>query len=298
MVRPARFTANLQTAGSNRFQQPNAADGDLQPQALREFDMLVQALRAAGVNVVVFEDTLEPHTPDSIFPNNWLSLHADGTAVLYPMFAENRRWERRPELLRALVTEHGFRVDRVIDLAYHEAADRYLEGTGSLVLDRTNHVAYACLSARTDSRVLEDFASRLGYEVVTFHAVDISGSAIYHTNVMLSVGRRIAVLCSECVRPDDRDGLRQRLSGGGRTILDLTYEQLASFAGNVLELESATRGSVVAMSDQAWNALTDAQRLLLEGCIDRVVRTPIPTIEQFGGGSVRCMLAEIHLPRA
>ena len=294
MIRPVRFAANSQTADSNRFQQPNSTARDLQPKAVLEFDALVVALQAAGVRVVVFEDTPEPHTPDSIFPNNWLSLHADGTAVLYPMCAPNRRLERRPEFLQSLVT-HGFRIDRVVDLTHHEVSDRYLEGTGSLVLDRINRVAYACLSARTDLQVLHDFARSLNYEVVTFHAYDSSGDPIYHTNVMLSLGRRIAVVCTESVRSDERSDLLQRLADSGRTILELTHAQLAAFAGNLLELEG-TAGPVVALSDQAWVALTDAQRSLLQSCAD-VVHSPIPTIETYGGGSVRCMLAEIHLPR-
>jgi len=299
MIRPVRFAANPETASSNRFQQPLSSAGhDLQAQALTEFDSLIGALRTAGVNVVLFEDTLEPHTPDSIFPNNWLSLHADATAVLYPMCAENRRRERRPELLQALTSQHGFRIDRTIDLTHHEASGAYLEGTGSLVLDRTNRVAYACLSARTDSRVLADFARQLLYEVVTFHAFDRGGAAIYHTNVMLSLGRRIAVVCTECVRSAERAKLLQRLTASGRTILELSYQQLASFAGNILELETVMGGSVMAMSEQARNALTSEQRSLLEDCAGSIVSCPIPTIELFGGGSVRCMLAEIHLPRA
>ena len=299
MIRPVRFTANLQTAASNHFQQlTGAADQDLQLLARNEFDSLVTTLRTAGVNVVVFEDTPEPHTPDALFPNNWFSLHADGTAVLYPMCAANRRLERRPALIQALAEEHGFELERTLDLTHHEAADAFLEGTGSLVLDRPNRIAYACLSARTTTQALQDFAQHLRYEVVTFHAADAAGAAIYHTNVMLSLGRHFAAICIESVRPEDRAQLLQRLNDSGRHIIPLSHQQLTSFAGNMLELQTRDGGAVVAMSDRARASLTDEQRDLLERLAGPILSCPIPTIERAGGGSVRCMLAEIHLPYA
>ena len=299
MIRPVRFAANAQTAASNSFQRaPGGTQQQLQAQALLEFDALADALRSAGVGVVIYEDTHEPHTPDSIFPNNWVSFHADGSALLYPMLAPNRRLERRPDLFTSLTTRDGFRVERVIDLTHHEAQECYLEGTGSLVLDRENHVAYACLSPRTHPTVLGDFARRLHYDLVTFAASDVAGAPIYHTNVMLSIGSRLAVVCTVCVSPEQRPVLLKRLQASGRMVVELTLEQLEAFAGNLLELRTATGESVIAMSEQARSSLTSAQLKLLESSGGRIVSVPIPTIERVGGGSVRCMLAEIHLPYA
>ncbi len=198
MIRPARFESNPQTAASNRFQGKIDTSADEQQHAASsEFDNLVTALRGNGIDVVVIEDTAEPHTPDSIFPNNWVSFHADGRVVLYPMEAENRRAERRMEIIEALAGTHGFQVRELIDLSSHEESGRYLEGTGSMVLDRANRVAYACLSSRTTLEVLGDFAQRMGYDVVAFDAVGEDGTPIYHTNVLMNIGEKIAVVCDE-----------------------------------------------------------------------------------------------------
>jgi hypothetical protein len=298
MIRPTRFAGNLQTLGSNRFQVCDTvtSSDDAQRAALKEFDALAAALSEAGVNVHAFEDTPEPHTPDSIFPNNWVSFHADGSVVLYPMLATNRREERREDLLEALSARHGFHVRRVLDLTHHEGGGRFLEGTGSLVLDRVHRIAYACISPRTDLDVLGDFAQQLDYEVVAFEGNDAGGAPIYHTNVLMSVGTRFAAVCSACIREDERAAVLDALRTTGHAILDLTFEQMAAFAGNMLELRSARADAVVAMSSRALHSLTREQhRALDEHGV--VVATPIPTIETLGGGSVRCMLAEIHLPR-
>ena len=299
MIRPVRFAGNPQTLESNPFQVRDAAvhADNAQAAALLEFDGLASALAAAGVRVHVFDDTLEPHTPDSIFPNNWVSFHCDGTVVLYPMLAENRRLERREDLLESLSATHGFRVARVLDLTAHEGGGKFLEGTGSLVLDRTHRIAYACVSPRTDLDVLGDFAQRLDYNVVAFEAQDAGGAAIYHTNVLMCVGSRFAAICSECIRQDERAAVLDALHSTGHEILDLGMEQLASFAGNMLELRTVRDELVVAMSTRARDALSAAQRSLLEECAGAIIAAPIPTIETIGGGSVRCMLAEIHLPR-
>ncbi len=299
MIRPVQFAGNPQTAQSNRFQQsaPQLSAAQVQAAAEREFDGLVAALRAAGVNVHVFDDTLEPLTPDSIFPNNWVSFHADGTTVLYPMLAENRRQERRTDLLEALSARLGFRIARLLDLTHHEGGGSFLEGTGSLVLDRTHRIAYACVSPRTDLDVLGDFAQQLDYDIVAFEAFDAAGAAIYHTNVLMCVGTRFAAVCSACIRADERAAVIDALSSTGHTIVDLTLEQLAAFAGNMLELRSPRSGHVVAMSSRALDSLSPQQRGLIEQHAGRIVAAPIPTIETLGGGSVRCMLAEIHLPR-
>lgn len=299
MIRPVGFAGNVQTAASNRFQQLGGAGAAdmVQQSALAEFDGLVNALRRAQVNVYVFEDTVEPHTPDSIFPNNWVSFHADGTVVLYPMLAPNRRQERRLELIEALHSSHGFHVSRTLDLTHREAEEKFLEGTGSLVLDRIQRIAYACLSPRTDMDVLGEFAQRLDYEVVAFDAFDAAGAAIYHTNVLMSVGRRFAAICSECVDPTRRAAVLGMLSTGGRAVLELSFEQMNQFAGNMLELRTESGGAVVAMSQAAHASLTAEQRVLIENAAGPIISSPIPTIERLGGGSVRCMIAEVHLPR-
>jgi hypothetical protein len=298
MIRPVAFAGNPQTRASNAFQQvdPNSAGAINQAAALREFAGLAAELQKAGVTVHTFEDTPEPHTPDSIFPNNWVSFHADGTVVLYPMLAENRRLERRLDLLEALSTKHGFHVSRIIDLTRHEHTGRYLEGTGSLVLDRIHRVAYACVSPRTDLDVLGDFAQQLDYDIVAFEANDANGQAIYHTNVLMSVGERFAAVCLSAIREDERDGVLNQLRGTGRAVVDLSHDQMNSFAGNMLELGSSLTGSVIAMSQRARDALTAEQRATLESHAGPIVAAPIPTIEKLGGGSVRCMLAELHLP--
>lgn len=299
MIRPVAFAGNPQTQPSNAFQQLDSGQVDAanQATAVREFDGLVTALEQAGVTVHVFDDTPEPHTPDAIFPNNWVSFHGDGTIVLYPMLAENRRLERRLDLLEALSSRHGFRASRVIDLTRHEHTGRYLEGTGSLVLDRIHRVAYACISPRTDLDVLGDFAQQLDYDIVAFEACDSSGAAIYHTNVLMSVGERFAAICLSAIREDERDGVLNQLRGTGRAIIELSMHQMNAFAGNMLELGSSLSGSVVAMSQRARDALTAEQRATLESSAGPIVASSIPTIEKLGGGSVRCMLAELHIPK-
>ncbi len=285
------------TAASNVFQGRSSLTPQEQQQAAeKEFDALVDALRAASINVVVVDDTPEPHTPDSIFPNNWVSFHADGRVVLYPMEAANRRTERRADIFDRLVDEFGFQVTEVIDLSEHEKSGHYLEGTGSMVLDRANRIAYACLSSRTQLDPLGDFAQRMGYEVVAFDAIDRNGVPIYHTNVLMNVGEKIAVICDAAIaREDQRDAVMTRLRETGHEVVSLSYDQLDAFAGNMLELRSTDGNRVLAMSSQAWESLDAEQREILHAN-GRVVISPIGNIESSAGGSVRCMLAEIHLP--
>jgi hypothetical protein len=297
MIRPARFQSNPETAESNRFQgKTRATPAEQHAAALAEFEALTDALEAAGVRACVFDDTPEPHTPDAIFPNNWVSFHADGTVVLYPMEATNRRTERRSDIVEALSSEHGFAVREIIDLSHHEAHGHFLEGTGSMVLDRVNRVAYACLSSRTQLDALADFSQRLDYDVMAFDAVDSGGTPIYHTNVLMNVGEKLAVICGEAIpRAEQRQAVLQRLEQSGHDVVSLTYAQLNAFAGNMLELRSTAGKRVTAMSAQARRSLTQEQidKLLANG---DVVAVPIDTIESSAGGSVRCMLAEIHLP--
>ena len=285
------------TAESNVFQgRSGVTPAEQQQEAAREFDALVDALRAAKIEVVVVDDTTEPHTPDSIFPNNWVSFHADGRVVLYPMEAVNRRTERRPDIVERLVDEFGFQVTEVLDLSEHENSGHYLEGTGSMVLDRVNRVAYACLSSRTQLDPLGDFAQRMGYDVVAFDAVDKDGVPIYHTNVLMNIGEALAVICDEAiVRDEQRDAVMTRLRDSGHDVVSISYDQLDAFAGNMLELRSKEGDRVLAMSSQAWNSLDAEQRKALQEN-GKIVSSPINNIESSAGGSVRCMLAEIHLP--
>jgi len=298
MIRPVRFNSNPLTAESNRFQgRLDAAPEEQQFAASAEFDALVDILVAAGIEVVAIEDSHDPHTPDSIFPNNWVSFHADGTVVLYPMEATNRRTERRQDIIDSLVREYGFHVSRVIDLTGHEIHGQYLEGTGSLVLDRTHRVAYACLSSRTHLDVLGDFAQQLDYEIVAFDAVDRDGMAIYHTNVLMNVGQDFAVICGESiVREDQREAVVRSLIETGHEVVSLSHQQMAAFAGNMLEIQSATGDRLIAMSEQARKSLTKEQLVVIEARA-RIISAPIDRIESSSGGSVRCMLAEIHLPK-
>ncbi len=287
------------TAESNVFQDGSGATPEEQQQAAeQEFDALVEALRGAGISVLVEDDTLEPHTPDSIFPNNWVSFHGDGRVVLYPMEAVNRRTERRVDIIERLVSEFGFQVTDVLDLSEHEAVGHYLEGTGSMVLDRRNRVAYACLSSRTQLDPLCDFAQRMDYDVVSFDAVDRNGIPIYHTNVLMNVGEALAVICAEAiVREDQREAVLARLRDTGHDVVTLSFDQLEAFAGNMLELRNKDGERVLAMSSQAWDSLSAVQREVLRANA-RIVRSPIENIESSAGGSVRCMLAEVHLPHS
>jgi len=296
MIRPARFAANPETAGTNRFQAAAPAERDVAARAAREFDGLAVALAAAGVRVHAFAGARETDLPDEVFPNNWVSFHADGTAVLYPLLAPNRRRERRREILDALRDEHGYRIARVVDLTSLESRGQYLEGTGSLVLDRVARIAYACRSPRTHDSALAELGRVLGYETHAFDAADRDGHSVYHTNVLLSIGTRFAVLCSSALRDEaERRRMIDRLSEH-REVIDLSFEQLHSFAGNLLELRAA--GSpVIALSKTALASLRGPQRRALEAYGDLVV-ADVGTIETHGGGSVRCMLAEIALPRA
>ena len=297
MIRPVRFESNPMTAASNRFQgKTDSGPAEQQAAAAREFDALVSALRDAGVEVIVIDDTDEPHTPDSIFPNNWISMHADGRVVLYPMEAENRRTERRMDIVDRLGNAVGRQICELVDLSSHEDAGHYLEGTGSMVLDRANRIAYACVSTRTHLDPLGDFAQRMGYDVVAFEAVDGSGVPIYHTNVLMNVGETVAVICGEAIpREDQREAVLARLRETGHEVVLLNYAQLDAFAGNMLELKNKDGERVLAMSQQAYDSLDEQQRAIL-AANSRIISVPINNIESSAGGSVRCMLAEIHLP--
>jgi len=298
MVRPAAFGWNPETAGSNAFQRADCGPAGLrQAQALAEFDRLVQALSAAGPTVYALGEPGPRGCPDAVFPNNWVSLHHDGTVVLYPMMAPSRRRERRMELIARLEEQGGYAVERLVDLTHHELAGRFLEGTGSVVFDHVARVAYACRSPRTDESVLGELCDETGYEPVAFDATDESGVPVYHTNVLLSIGTRIAIVCGAAIADCQRDALLERLQAGGRRVVAIDHAQMAGFAANALELRAPGGKAVLALSASAWQAFGPEGREALHDCVDAVVASPVPTIEQIGGGSVRCMIAEVFLPR-
>ena len=290
MVSPAAFGYNEQTAVNNAFQKSGSAD-NVSELARKESDDYIELLKENGIHVVAVEDTPEPHTPDSVFPNNWFSTHDDGTLVLYPMFAENRRLERSPAVLEAI--RQSFDVKRTVDLTSYEEQGLFLEGTGSMVLDRVNKIAYACRSPRTDETVLEDFCSQLGYSAVLFEAVDANGTQIYHTNVMMCVGSEIAVVCMEAIRdPDQRAAVRESLENAGKTIVEITFDQMDHFAGNMLEVRDRDGEPCLIMSLTAYKSLTKEQIGFLESKV-KLITPALDCIEENGGGSARCMIAEI-----
>jgi hypothetical protein len=295
LVRPARFWANPETAATNAFQRPGVlASDELLARARREFDGLVATLRAHDVDVWVVEDTPVPAKPDAIFPNNWISFHADGTVVLYPLLAPSRRAEVRPELVDELVARGLPAPRRVLDLRAGAGAE-VLEGTGSLVLDRVASVAYACLSPRTSPGLLGRFARELGYRVLAFHATDARGLPIYHTNVMMAVGTRCALACLEAIDDARERAEVERELARTHEVVPLTRAQLDDFAGNALELRTRSGEPLWALSARARGALWPEQRAALERGA-RLVSAELGTIEHHGGGSARCMLAEVFAP--
>ena len=294
MIRPVNFGFNEQTAGSNAFQIRDAKDDDANRKAQTEFDGMVNALCGDGVDVTVIDDTPEPYTPDSIFPNNWVSFHADGEVYLYPMQAENRRLERREDIIAKL--EDRFSVKHVIDLSRFEQENKFLEGTGSMVPDRENKIAYACISPRTDRDVLDLFCEHAGYRPVTFDAVDEKGQAIYHTNVLMCVGTGFAVICLDSIpNPDEKLVVKESLSLTKKEIIDISFGQMNHFAGNMLEVKNSAGDTLIVMSQSAFDALLDEQKQILKK-YGKLVHADIGTIETLGGGSARCMMAEVHLP--
>lgn len=297
MVEPGCFGFNPETADSNRFQHKGGEAREVAEAARREFFGLAERLSLAGVNVQLLPPPASGGSPDAVFPNNWITFHADGTIATYPMAAQNRRRERRLLALETLLAEAGFRWSQHVDLTAHEGRGRYLEGTGSLVFDRPARRGYACLSSRTDPAVIQDFDRRLGYSTLVFQATDRDGVPYYHTNVMMSLGRRFAMVCIESIAAEHRRALLDDLEAGGREIVDVSREQVAAFACNILELTGEGGRPIVAMSSGALASLNDRQRHALETLAGELIAGPIPTIERIGGGGVRCMLAELHLPR-
>jgi len=297
MVRPKAFGFNPETATTNTFQRPKDMGTDAAAAAREEFQQLVRALESEGVSVCAVEDSTPPTKPDAVFPNNWLSFHPCGTLVLYPMANASRRAERRQEVIDAAVAQVGFQLKHLIDLTWYEDEGKFLEGTGSLVLDHSQRVAYACLSPRTHPDVVNEWASELGYEAVTFSAANRQGVPLYHTNVLMCIGARGVIIGSEAIAPEDRPRVLERLSASGREVIEIGHAEIESFAGNMLELatwdEALGDSKVLVMSERARRALKPETFAQLSGCTDAVLAVPIPTIETLGGGSVRCMLAEV-----
>ncbi|TGE18359.1 citrulline utilization hydrolase CtlX [Hymenobacter elongatus] len=296
LVRPARFAFNAETAASNHFQQTLAGltEAQIQAQAFAEFDNVAATLRAKGLRVLVFDDTPEPAKPDAVFPNNWLTMHPDGRVLLYPMCAPNRRPERRADILASL--EQQFMLAEVLDWSPYEQQGRFLEGTGSLIFDHAHRLAYASISVRTDAALVAKVAETLGYRPVVFHSYDQQHQEIYHTNVMMGLGERFAVVCLESITAGtERAAVVAALTTTGYEIVAISLGQVAQFAGNMLALRAATGAELLVLSQRAWEALTLGQRQVLERYCE-LVPLPIPTIETIGGGSARCMLAEVLLP--
>ncbi|TWR31060.1 amidinotransferase [Mucilaginibacter pallidiroseus] len=294
MIRPVAFGFNAQTAESNAFQNRDDNQQAVQQEALQEFDGFVQVLRDNGVNVTVIDDTPEPHTPDSIFPNNWVSFHQNGDIFLYPMQAKNRRLERREDIIRQI--EDKFGTNHVMDLSRYELNDQFLEGTGSMVLDRPNKLAYACISPRTNTEVLKAFCDYTGYRAITFDAFDKSGLAIYHTNVLMAIGTGFAIVCLESITDfEEKENVIKTLQSTEKVIIDITSDQMNHFAGNMLEVKNTAGETLIVMSQTAFGSLTNDQKATLQQ-FGKLVYAEIGTIENNGGGSARCMMAEVHLP--
>jgi len=298
MVRPRHFLSNPETAASNAFQVMHGKDAADNGRAVAEFNGLVSALEGAGVEVLVIEDTDAPVKPDAIFPNNWVSFHENGRVVLYPMLAPSRRLERRPDVLEYLHEDLGFDIREILDLSDHEGREQFLEGTGSMVFDRVNHLAYACLSPRTHLQAAADFAQRMGYEMVLFEAVDARGCAIYHTNVMLCIGTGLAVICADSIRDETaRTAVLQRLTDTGHELVLISQAQMEAFAGNMLEVIGRGGKGRLVMSERAHASLRADQLDIIKKYLEPLA-VPVPYIEDCAGGSVRCMLAEVFLPRS
>ncbi|GHM99093.1 hypothetical protein WSM22_05830 [Cytophagales bacterium WSM2-2] len=295
LVKPASFHFNAETAVSNAFQKKIGLSEDTTSQkAIEEFDAVVSLLKAEGVSVHVFKDTVDPPKPDAIFPNNWVSLHADETVVLYPMCAPNRRPERRQDIIDTLKTK--FKISRIIDLSAYEIESKFLEGTGSIVFDHQNKIAYACLSPRTDRELFINLSLQLGYKPVHFVAHDKKEKEIYHTNVMMCIGNQFTVICLESItNSTKRKVVFESLNNSGLEIIEISLEQMNCFAGNMLLLRGANKDNLLVISQSAMESLNDLQRKQI-GKYARIIPLPIKTIETIGGGSARCMIAEIFLP--
>jgi len=301
MIQPAAFFFNQETAENNYYQDPSkaVAKETSQDLALKEFQEFVSLLRANQIEVIVAEDTIENQTPDSIFPNNWVSFHENGHVFLYPMCAQSRRNERRPEILE-LVEKSGYKITQITDLSATETQGIYLEGTGSMILDRVNRIAYAARSIRTDEKLFRDYCDSIGFQPIvfsSFQTVNHQRLPIYHTNVMMCVADQYAVICLACIDDEkERHFVRETLEFSGKTIIEISEEQVNHFAGNMLQVQNSSGDLFLIMSDAACKSLTPEQLKQLTS-FNTILAPSLTTIETCGGGSARCMLAEVFLPK-
>jgi hypothetical protein len=293
MIQPVHFSFNDETAVNNSFQ--NKSDqANVQAKAREEFEQFITVLRSHDIDVSVVEDTPDPHTPDSIFPNNWISFHEDGSICLYPMFAVNRRLERKPSVLHAI--QQKFTINQTHDFTAHEKNALFLEGTGSMVLDRENKIAYACLSPRTNLDVLNEFCNTMNYKGVSFVAVDAAGAPIYHTNVMMCVADDYVVICLDSIKDKhEQELVKESIIQSGKIVIEIDFDQMNHFAGNMLQVHNTKGEKFLVMSSQAFGALLPKQIETIQS-FNKIIHSDITTIETNGGGSARCMMAEIFLP--
>ena len=302
MVKPYGFDYNTETAEDNHFQTGGTglSSNEITRAALHEFEALVKQITAQGIEVIIYDDPATKVTPDAVFPNNWFSTHSDGTLYLYPMFAPNRRKERRQEVLDFLTQTHGFSIDRIMDWSKNEEVGLFLEGTGSMILDRPNTIIYAALSERTSEELLKQYAQEIGYALIAFtsyHKVNQKEVLIYHTNVMLCVAEDYCLVCLECITNlTERKVVIESLKKTNKTIIELSLDQVDHFAGNMLEANNKANESFLIMSSRAYHSLSSEQIKQIEQ-YSNIIYAPLPAIENYGGGSARCMLAEIFLPQ-
>lgn len=297
MIEPAAFGFNAETAQNNYF-QINSENAETQNRALQEFNNFVEKLRNKGINVITVKDTLEPHTPDSIFPNNWISMHNDGTVVLYPMCAVNRRWERRNDILETL--KRNFSVKEIVDLSASENEEKFLEGTGSMIFDHENKIAYGSVSLRLDEQLFREFCEKFGFEPVVFHSYQTANNErlpIYHTNVMMCVADQFVVICLDCIDDEtERVKVVNAIVNSGKEIIEISENQMQQFAGNMLQVENSEGKKFLVMSQSAYQSLTLEQISNIEK-YSEIIYSDLETIETNGGGSARCMLAEVFLEK-
>lgn len=294
MIEPVAFGYNEQTAVNNYFQVQQ--EGNVQEKALREFNSFVEKLRSKGITVITIKDTISPKTPDSIFPNNWVSFHRDGKVVLYPMFAENRRLERRQDILEQIKSQ--FKVEEIIDYSASERDKRFLEGTGSMIFDHDNKIAYGSVSLRLDEDLFRKFCAEFGFRPVVFHSYQTAGEErlpIYHTNVMMCVADKFVVICLDCIDDElEREKVIETIKNSGKELIEISEEQMQNFAGNMLQVHNNSGEKFLVMSRSAYKSLKPEQVSTIEK-YSEIIYSDLETIETNGGGSARCMLAEVFL---